>query len=148
MASLILIGGILLAVKIVDKHDKKKQKELDAQESEKAIPPYSPRAPSISTETEPTSTRNILTRKYWHERKKPRQEAQAQAQAQLAGSLDAPPPYSEQPMYRDLEKTDGPSGLDGRPIEYDRRVGQELPGSPAGAEHPTREEHCMKEQTS
>ncbi|KAL4789806.1 hypothetical protein BDV19DRAFT_14426 [Aspergillus venezuelensis] len=136
MASLILIGGILLAVKIADEHDKNKARKasIEAEDGIEVIPPYTEEAPMTEHTINTTSRRNVLSRKYWHERRKSKREAEAEGQTGVLG-LEAPPPYEMegQPVYRKLPlDKDEPSELDSRSIRV-----QELPGSPTETELPT-----------
>ncbi|KAL4936347.1 hypothetical protein BDV06DRAFT_95095 [Aspergillus oleicola] len=144
MASLILIGGILLAVKLADEHDKNKTRKasIEAEEGIEVIPPYSENTPSMEPIRSPTSRRNVLSRKYWHERRKSKKEGQIETESL---GLEAPPPYEmeAQPMYRDLDKADEPSELDGNPVRV-----QELPGSPTETELSTEKESFIKQHAS
>ncbi|KAL4967695.1 uncharacterized protein BDV14DRAFT_21048 [Aspergillus stella-maris] len=138
MASLILIGGILLAVKIADEHDKNKARKafIEAEDGIEVIPPYTEEPPSTESTLTTTSRRSVLSRKYWYERRKSKKEAGEQTEGPGLGlGLEAPPPYEMEgrPVYRDLPlDKDEPSELDSRSIRM-----QELPGSPTETELPT-----------
>ncbi|KAL4995532.1 hypothetical protein BDV10DRAFT_187960 [Aspergillus recurvatus] len=103
MASPILFGAILIAVKFVDEHEKAKQ-----------------RGESLSTDADTTtepiisasaSKKNIPSRTYWHERRKSRREpGETRGQVENMGlTSEAPPPYERMitlPMYRELERVE------------------------------------------
>ncbi|KAL2786313.1 hypothetical protein BJX66DRAFT_342279 [Aspergillus keveii] len=112
MASLILIGAALVAAKVADEHDKKKRDVL----SEGDILTFTPESTSTST-----SKRDILSRRYWHEHKRPKKDAQI--------ASCSPPPYEVQPMYQDLD------------LDYEKEKDQiyELDGSPIPREHSVHE---------
>ncbi|KAL4947818.1 hypothetical protein BDW69DRAFT_189839 [Aspergillus filifer] len=134
MASLILIGGILLAVKIADEHDKNKARKapIEAEDGIEVIPAYYEEVPSNETTLSATSRRNVLSRKYWHERRKSKKEAGDQTEGL---GLEAPPPYEMEAgsVYCNLPlDKDEPSELDSHPMRI-----QELPGSPTETELPT-----------
>ncbi|KAL4988792.1 hypothetical protein BDW68DRAFT_158357 [Aspergillus falconensis] len=87
MASLLLIGAILIAIKYVDEHAEPEQRGQ----------PLSTGADTITEPVvfSPTSKKNILSRTYWHERRRSRKELSgAHGQVESVGlSSEAPPPY-------------------------------------------------------
>ncbi|KAL4772721.1 hypothetical protein BDW60DRAFT_206932 [Aspergillus nidulans var. acristatus] len=103
MASLLLISAILIAVKYADEHEKAKQRdESQATDAEAGTEP-------VTTEPASASKRNILSRTYWHERRKSRRELGEAHMPVESVPLhsEAPPPYERTatlPMYRELEK--------------------------------------------
>ncbi|KAL4758651.1 uncharacterized protein BDW70DRAFT_162449 [Aspergillus foveolatus] len=103
MASLLLIGAILIAVKYADDHKKAKQRdESQSTDAEAGTEP-------VMTESASASKRNILGRTYWHERRKWRRELGEAHMPVESVPLhsEAPPPYERSatlPMYRELEK--------------------------------------------
>ncbi|KAL4740009.1 hypothetical protein BDV11DRAFT_169504 [Aspergillus similis] len=103
MASLLLIGAILIAVKYADEHEKTKQlDESQPRGTETGTEP-------VLTKSASASGKNILSRTYWHERRRSRREmgkAHVQVESVPLHS-EAPPPYERTatlPMYREFEK--------------------------------------------
>ncbi|KAL4817767.1 hypothetical protein BDW67DRAFT_183566 [Aspergillus spinulosporus] len=103
MASLLLIGAILIAVKYADEHEKAKhQDESQSTDTEAGTEP-------VVTESASASKKNILSRVYWHERRRSRREL-GEAHIPVEGVLlhsAAIPPYERTatlPMYREFEK--------------------------------------------
>ncbi|KAL2822628.1 hypothetical protein BJX63DRAFT_427189 [Aspergillus granulosus] len=131
MASLILIGAVLIVAKAADEHDKKKREE-SLPTAGKVIT-FTPHENNTVSRTESSSKRDILSRRYWYERRRSRKEA------------GSPLPYEAQPMYRDLdlEKVDEPYELDGTPVELGYFV-HELPGT----EPSIQVEHHIRQHTS
>ncbi|KAL3443555.1 hypothetical protein BJX65DRAFT_285034 [Aspergillus insuetus] len=114
MASLILIGAALVAAKVADEHERKKR---DVSSEGDIL--------TIMPESTSTSKRDILSRRYWHERKRSKKDAQI--------ASCSPPPYEVQPMYRDLDyekEKDSIYELDGLPIPREHSV-HELAGPEA-----------------
>ncbi|KAL3495329.1 hypothetical protein BJX62DRAFT_195795 [Aspergillus germanicus] len=117
MASLILIGAALVAAKVADEHDKKKRDESSAAGEVVTFTPH-----EDETRLANASKRDILSRRYWHERKRSKRDAQI--------ASCSPPPYEVQPMYRDLDnekEKDSIYELDGSPIPREHSV-HELAG--------------------
>ncbi|KAL2848748.1 hypothetical protein BJX68DRAFT_267603 [Aspergillus pseudodeflectus] len=121
MASLILIGAVLVAAKAADEHEKKKRDGPSAVDN---IIPFTPQEQDTPL-TEPmfTSKRDILSRRYWHERRRSKKHVQI--------ASCSPPPYEVQPMYREPEsEKDAIYELDGSPIPTEHSV-HELAGPKA-----------------
>jgi hypothetical protein len=111
MASLVIIAAIIVAVKSPDWIEQYKQhkakKTLKESEPDSTMPPdyFGPSSAATETTTGKRSKRDLLTRKYWHERKESRQsreqiqspEMRASANAERRGSFEAPPPYNGPP---------------------------------------------------
>ncbi|RDW61812.1 uncharacterized protein DSM5745_10484 [Aspergillus mulundensis] len=111
MASLLLIGAILIAVKCVDEHEKKKlaHQEIDSMSAGTALDAET----ATSSGDETPRKKSVLSRTYWHGRRRSRSRgAQRQAEAERIGlgpGVEAPPPYERSaalPGYRELEKVD------------------------------------------
>lgn len=89
MASLLVIGGILLAAKYADEHAEKKNRDVG------------PDSDNYSKVTlSKTSKRDKLKPKYWHSRRKARTDAQP-----LGICESSPPPYAELPAVCHIIKT-------------------------------------------
>ncbi|KAL4753737.1 hypothetical protein BDW72DRAFT_190706 [Aspergillus terricola var. indicus] len=103
MASLLFIGAILIAVKYADEHEKAKQRnEFQSTDAEADTEP-------VVTEAASASKKNILSRTYWHERRRSRRElGEAHMPVEsVALHSEVPPPYERTvtlPMYRKFEK--------------------------------------------
>ncbi|KAL4902332.1 hypothetical protein BDW74DRAFT_180834 [Aspergillus multicolor] len=115
MASLLLIGAIFIAIKCVDEHEKKKKTQhqlhdIGSLPTETTETTTDTDSETSSVENHPSPKKNILSRSYWHERRRSREEAQQQAERlSLSLRVDAPPPYERTgtlPIYRELEKVD------------------------------------------
>ncbi|KAL3455748.1 hypothetical protein BJX64DRAFT_294748 [Aspergillus heterothallicus] len=138
MASLLLIGAVLIAAKVADEHDKKKP--ADATKIQSATVTCTPHEP-LSLELQSVPKRDILSRRYWHGRRRDRKNLKEALDQ--SGRCDAPPflyPGELQPMDRDLEfdleKPVEPFELDGTPLGRGYLV-YELPAG----EVSTRREH-------
>ncbi|KAL3483147.1 hypothetical protein BJX62DRAFT_245166 [Aspergillus germanicus] len=116
MASLVIVAAIIVAVKSPDWIEQYKQhkakKALNESESDSTMPPdyFGPSSDGHETTSGKRSKRDLLTRKYWHERKESRQSReQIQSSdmrdtAERRGSFEAPPPYNGPPGYQENEK--------------------------------------------
>jgi hypothetical protein len=109
MASLVIVAAIIVAVKSPDWIEQYKQhkakKALNESESDSTMPPdyFGPSSDAAEPTSGKRSKRDLLTRKYWHERKESRQSREQiqspemQANADRRGSFEAPPPYNGPP---------------------------------------------------
>jgi hypothetical protein len=88
MASLIIIGAVLVAAKVAEEHEKKKRDGPSAVDDTITFTPHEQDTPL--KEPMSTSKRDILGRRYWQERRRSKKHAQ------LASC--SPPPYEVQPM--------------------------------------------------
>ncbi|KAL4882990.1 hypothetical protein BJY04DRAFT_216707 [Aspergillus karnatakaensis] len=123
MASILLIAGILIAVKVAEEHEKKKA-GLQEQIADSPIIEYDS-ANFHTTESEPSSKplskRDILTRRYWHERRRSRNRSvtgsESLSENEAERDMDeAPPAYMGPPAYRELapgEHDDVGNGVSG-----------------------------------
>ncbi|KAL2811389.1 hypothetical protein BJX63DRAFT_433399 [Aspergillus granulosus] len=122
MASLVVVAAILIAVKSPDWIEQYKQHKLKQQKNNDShsVPTEEYVAPSSDaqdTTSGKRSKREILTRRYWHERRELSRQYRDQeweGSGRRRGSLEAPPPYNEPPMYQELEKG-GDLRSDGHP---------------------------------
>ncbi|KAL4805911.1 hypothetical protein BDV18DRAFT_160775 [Aspergillus unguis] len=105
MASLILIGAILIAIKCVDEHEKReKNRENNNLIEEDILSPNQDEQAQTKA-----SKRDLLKPRYWHARRASRTRSRSPASAQNRDPLpeaEVPPPYEVPPMYRELEKVD------------------------------------------
>jgi hypothetical protein len=109
MASLVIVAAIIVAVKSPDWIEQykqhKAQKALNESEPDSTMPPdyFGPSPNATETTSGKRSKRDLLTRKYWHERKESRQSREQiqspeiTATADRRGSFEAPPPYNGPP---------------------------------------------------
>ncbi|KAL3455663.1 hypothetical protein BJX64DRAFT_271957 [Aspergillus heterothallicus] len=115
MASLVIVAAILIAVKSPDwieqyKQHKAKQQGNDNSNSTLEDEYFGPSSDAHkATATGKRSKREILSRRYWHERRESSRHSRDQTQmaerreSGVAG-LEAPPPYNGPPMYQEIEK--------------------------------------------
>lgn len=89
MASLLVIGGILLAAKYADEHAEKKNRDVG---------PDSDNYSEVTLSR--TSKRDKLKPKYWHSRRKARTDAQPSDTCESS----SPPPYAELPAVCHITK--------------------------------------------
>lgn len=82
MASLLVIGGILLAAKYADEHAEKKNRQVG---------PDSDNYTEVASTQYKSSKRDKFKPKYWHSRKKARDASQSDI------CEASPPPYAELP---------------------------------------------------
>ncbi|KAL5332566.1 hypothetical protein BJX70DRAFT_383833 [Aspergillus crustosus] len=131
MASILLIAGIIIAIKIAEEHDKKKNLGLDTPSPTITVTDeYSPET-HLHLERPHSSKRELLTRRYWHERRQSRHRAvsesgsgsgsESESGRSVEGDGDvaerardeAPPAYMGPPAYHELPAMDSRDDLVG-----------------------------------
>ncbi|KAL2837126.1 hypothetical protein BJY01DRAFT_47526 [Aspergillus pseudoustus] len=114
MASLVIVAAILIAVKSPDwieqykQHKAKQANDKPATLTEEYFAPSADEHETLSASGK-LSKREILTRRYWHERRELSRNSRDHVR-ERSGSGESevpPPPYIGPPMYQELEKSGG-----------------------------------------
>ncbi|KAL2844073.1 hypothetical protein BJY01DRAFT_248318 [Aspergillus pseudoustus] len=115
MASLVIVAAIVVAVKSpdwIEQYKQRKAKKAALSDTDYSLPPdyFGPSSDGTETTSGTRSKREMLTRKYWHERResaRSREQMQSLERRTSADTLESPP-YNGPPMYQENEMTELP----------------------------------------